>query len=289
MASGVLDAGWDARSRPPRAGVIGLGSMGGMLLRGFLAARVLEAGQCVATTRSAEKRRAWRERHPGLAVRESNRDCAREASLLFICVKPLEMRGVLEEIAPALQPDCHLVSIAAGVSLELLVRWHGGPVSRLIPSLASEVGLGVSLVCHGASVDAGRKAEFSRLLAPLGRIMEIPEDQFGIGADLTSCAPGLIAAIFEEFVNAALPHGRFTRAEAATMVRATLHGTARLMDEQHMDFGATIGRVATKGGITEAGVASLRQSLPGAFGAMIEATTRRREQREATVRASFGV
>jgi pyrroline-5-carboxylate reductase len=269
-------------------GIIGLGSMGGMLLAGFIDRAGLEPADVVAATRSAEKRSAWAARRPGLALFADNREAASRADILFVCVKPLELRAVLDGIVPALKPDCHLVSIAAGVSLDLLASRWPGKASRLIPSLASEVGLGVSLVCHGPSVPAAGRAALEALLAPLGRVAEIPEDQFAIGSDLTSCAPGLIAAIFEEFVAAALPHGRFSREEAAGLVRATLHGTARLMDERRLDFGETIARVATKGGLTEAGVASLRRDLPAVFAAMYEAIRRRQDQRGVAIRASFG-
>ena len=86
-----------------------------------------------------------------------------------------------------------------------------------------------------------------------------------MAADFTSCAPGIIAAIFQNFVEAGLKHSGLPKEIAQQMVISTLFGTAKLLLEREMSFSQMISRVATKGGITEEAVKVLNRGLPSTF------------------------
>jgi pyrroline-5-carboxylate reductase len=65
------------------------------------------------------------------------------------------------------------------------------------------------------------------------------------------------------------------------LVRQTLIGTTWLLNGNDTGFDEIIGRVTTRGGITEEGIKVLDGRLPGVFDEMLEATLRkRREVRE---------
>ena len=52
-----------------------------------------------------------------------------------------------------------------------------------------------------------------------------------MAADFTSCAPGMVAAIFQNFVEAGLKHSGLPKEIAQQMVISTLFGTAKLLLE----------------------------------------------------------
>lgn len=258
-------------------GIIGYGSMGGMLARGFIAAGACATNQLVISSRSAAARDRAAAECPGATVTEDNCAAAAAADILFLCVKPLEVGPVLRALLPALRPETHLVSLAAGVTLEHLAGLRAGANSKCIPSITSEVRDGIALLCHNPAVTAGQAARCAELLGAIATVKIIAERHFSIASNLTSCAPGLLAAIAGEYLQAALRISDIDPREAEQMLHVTLRGLARLLLEKQMSFQQAIDRVATRGGITEEGVRVLRRGLPAVFDATHAATMAKRQ------------
>lgn len=254
-----------------KVGFIGYGSMGSMLVNGFLAAGILQPDQVVVSTRSQSKLTGLLERWP-VEITDNNERVAEQSRTLFLCTKPLEVKDVLQRILPYLTSGTHLISIAASLTIGDLENLYHGKITKVIPSFTSEIGKGISLICHNELVKPEDAAYVEGLFASLSKPKIIAEENFEAAADLTSCAPGLIAAIFREFVEAGVRHSTLSEKEAAEMVMSTLYGTAKLMIERRTGFDETIARVATKGGITEEGVLVLKAKLPEVFNEVFSKT-----------------
>jgi pyrroline-5-carboxylate reductase len=237
-----------------------------MLVEGFIRTGAVAPAQISVANRSPGKLIGLARSHPQVIIAPDNRAAAREADLVFLCMKPLEVRSTLLGLRTELDAaDSHVVSIAACVTLEMLNGIRPGRYTKVIPSLASELGCGVSLVCHGPGVRSEEAAVVERLFASLGVVKRIAEADFEAAADLTSCAPGMLSALFRQFMEAGLRHSGLSREDAEEMVVRTVYGTAKLLLDGRMGFGALIDRVATKGGITEEGVKVLDAALPEVF------------------------
>jgi pyrroline-5-carboxylate reductase len=258
-------------------GFIGYGSMGRMLVDGLLSSSAVAPSDMIIATRTPAKLDSLAWRWPGIAVTGDNRLAACETRILFICVKPLDTLPVLLDLITIVSLETHIVSIAACVTISDLERVFGGKITKVIPSITSEVHEGVSLVCHNSKVHSGDAARVEALLRSISQIEKIPESDFEVATDLTSCAPGMIAAMFENFVGAALRHGDLPLEVARRMVVSTLLGTAKLLAERNMGFSELIDRVATKGGITEEGVKVLNRHLPVVFDEVFEKTLAKHE------------
>ncbi len=109
-------------NRRPQVGIIGAGHMGSMLAEGFLSSGALLPGELAIASRSRRGTDPLRERWPDITVPPDNPGLARLCSLIFLCVRPPDIDGVLGEILPALSGNEHIVSIAAGIPLERLER-----------------------------------------------------------------------------------------------------------------------------------------------------------------------
>lgn len=267
-------------SRPvtlPKLGFIGYGSMARMLIEGFLAAKACRPGDIVVSTRTRDRLAPLAKAHPGLTAAEDNRQTALLATPLFLCVKPLEIKGVLDGIRGAARKDVHIVSIAACAGLDYLNRISPGAYTRAIPSQASALGGGVTLLCHGAGVTEEQAGQVESLFASISQVRIIPEKDFEAASDLTSCAPGFIAAIFRQFAEAGARFSDIPQKDAERMLVETLYGTAKLLSEGKLDFQELIARVATKGGITEEGIRCLDAGLPAVFDEVFAATLGKHE------------
>lgn len=118
-------------------------------------------------------------------------------------------------------------------------------------------------------------------------VKNIPENEFELVSELTSCAPGLIAAMFKEYVNVAIAHTSLEKDEIRDLIIKTLAGTSKLLNEVNPNFDDTVARVATKGGATEAGVVVLESKLPAVFEEMFSKTLERQCTRKQKIDEQF--
>jgi competence protein ComER len=261
-----------------RYGFIGTGSMGSMLIRQFILSNMIKPEDITACSKQGRSARTVA-KETGITVRDSPRDVAHDADVLFLCVRPMEVKGVLSEIRDLLPNRTLLISIASCVTLANLAGWAGPDVRciKVLPSVTAEEHAGISLVAWGTGVtDADRELTFS-LFSAIGTPVEIEERHFEIYGDLTSCAPALVAAMMQEFAAAAVRREGVPPALATYLVLQTLIGTAWLLDRDDSGFDELIGRVATKGGITEEGVTVLRKRLPPVYDELLEVTLAKHE------------
>lgn len=215
-----------------KAGFIGYGSMGSMLIHGFISSKKIKAKEVIVSTRTISRLDELKSRWKEINIAESNSEVAEKAKYIFICVKPLEVKKILEEIKDFCNIDKHIISIAGAVTIENIEKIIDCKVTKLIPSVTSEVKEGISLVCHNKKVSQEERDFIEGLLNEISRVKVVEEKDFEVATELTSCAPGLISAIFDEFVNAGLRQSTLKKEEAVEMVMRTLYGTAKLYVEK---------------------------------------------------------
>ena len=254
-------------------GFIGTGHMGSMLVKKFVETGAIEAEDILASNRTAEKVVQLAE---AAGIRQaSNRVVAELSDVVFICVRPLEVRDVLRELAYLLNSGKLVVSVAGDVSLEKLQALCPARLARAFPSMASEKLQGVTLLVFGDNTTEEDRRLITGLFHAIGQAAEVEEKDFAVLADLTSCAPGYFAALMREFVLAA-ERRDISQELAERLVKQTLLGTALLLGEE--SFAGLITSVATIGGITEAGVKVIQREAPDMFDQLFQATEDRHEQ-----------
>ncbi|MDN7013706.1 pyrroline-5-carboxylate reductase [Methanoculleus sp. FWC-SCC3] len=246
-------------------GVIGYGHMGSMLVNGFLSSGVLGVDEVVVTSRSQESRDACAAAWPGIGIARANREIARRCRTVILAVRPQETTEVLREIVPGMDGDEHVVSLAAGVGLTELEGLFSGSVTRAIPTITSTIGQGTTLVCHGRQVGMHDALRVEGLFSSIGNVMLVEEDELPAATILSSCGPGLLAAVIEELAGATARASGLAPDRALCLATETAAATAAYLRETGETPGDLVGRVATGGGVTEAGVKGLRERLPQVF------------------------
>jgi len=270
-----------------KIGFIGYGHMGSVLLNSLLAAQAIEPLQLIVSTRTQKNLNTLHAKYPAIEIADDNQTVAKNSDLIFLCVGTYQVKPVLMEIRDVLGANRHLVIISGGLEIGSVEELICGPVTKIMPTLLAEVQEGVTLVCHNHRVALGAKNRLHQLLSSLGTVKVITEHQFEMGADFTSCAPGLLAAICDQYIHAGIKHGDFNYEEAQAMLLASLYGTAKLLREKEEGFQALISRVATRGGATEGGVGVLEESMPKVFEQVFKTTIQRHESRKQITRKQF--
>jgi len=246
-------------------GIIGYGSMGSMLAKGLIEKNIIPACNLFISSRTLGKLGEIQKKHALINASMDNEFVAQSSDIVFICVKPADTIHVIRDIKESLRKNAHVISIAGCIDICDIEKVVDTKITRLMPSITSEVYSGVSLTCHNSKVTAADKIKLDGILVAFGSVREIEECNFGVGSELTSCAPGLFSAILKTWVEESLRFGTLSKEESVEMAKQTLYGTAKLLVEQNMDFDEVINRVATKGGMTEEGAKILFGDLPAVF------------------------
>ncbi len=262
-----------------KIGIIGYGSMGKMLAENFLAAGIVSKKELFLANRTLSK---LQEMEGRAVICKSNAEAAAGMDFLFICVRPADIKIILEEIADVVNDDTLVVSLNGSVSFaqleKILCANREVKIAKMIPSVTAEINKSQSLVCYNKMVEATDKSELSEILKCLGEVIELPENEIGMGSELVSCMPGFIASIFDVICQSAKKHTEIPSEQIVQMVLKTVFATSELMLKKNMTFEDVVSRVATKGGITEEGAKVIYSDLLEVAERMFEKTLEKRKQ-----------
>ncbi len=252
-------------------GIIGYGSMGKMLFEKFQAAGYTNV---FITNRTKEKLAAVSNAN----ICESNDELASKSDIVFICVRPLDIKDVLENIKNSIKNNTLLVSLNGSVSFSSMEKILNHKISKVIPSVTAEINRSQTLVCYNQLVKEDDKTALKELLQSIGTVIELPENEMGMGSELVSCMPGFLASIFDVICQVSKEHTAIPENQISQMVLNTVSSTVELMQQNKMDFADVVSRVATKGGITEVGSKVIYDSFTPTAQEMFEKTLEKRRQ-----------
>lgn len=248
----------------------GAGVMGETLLSGLLRSGRRTDELLVAELR-AERAAELRERY-GVRVM-SNREAAEQAETLVLVVKPQDVPGLLAEIAPVVRPSQTVVSLAAGITTELIESKlpEGVAVVRVMPNTPALVDEGMAAISGGTNCEERHLALAEGLLSSTGRVVRVPEKQQDAVTAISGSGPAYIFLVAEAMIEAGV-HLGLPRPTATELVVQTLTGSAKLLRETGEHPALLRERVTSPGGTTAAALRELEDhKLRAAFLAAIEA------------------
>ncbi|MCR5798803.1 MAG: NAD(P)-binding domain-containing protein [Lachnospiraceae bacterium] len=252
-------------------GIIGYGSMGSMLLDKFSVG--LPDNDYLVYNRTMAKIPVRPDRYK---ICTGAAELAGESDIIFVCVRPMDIGTVLTDIADCVSEDKVIVSLNGSVTFEQLEKLTCAGLAKVIPSVTAEIDRSQTLVSFGRGITEDDKGRLCGLLESIGRVIELPENELGMGSELVSCMPGFIAAVFDVICEAAGKHTSLSQAEISQMVLHTLTATGELMLDRDMNFDDVVKRVATPNGITEEGTKVIYEQLPRIADELFDKTLEKR-------------
>lgn len=257
-------------SRATKVALIGAGVMGEAILAGLLNAGY-SSSTIVATDRRPERQDELAQKY-GITMR-GNVEAVTDAGVVIIVVKPYDVSTVLGEISEVLDPNCLVVSLAAGVTtshIESLVH-DGQPVIRVMPNTPAQVAQGMSVVSAGSNATDEQVELVTSILASTGRAVAVPEKHQDAATAVSGSGPAYLFLVAESMVEAAVQMG-LTRDVATELVVQTLYGGASLLKETGEHPTILRERVTSPGGTTAAALRTLEdRGLRSSFMAAMEA------------------
>lgn len=267
-----------------KIGVIGYGSMGKMILEKIAESKAVDNKNLYVANRTYEKIEYLMN---VFNVCKTNKELAAVADIIFICVRPGDIKTILSEIKSVVSDNTLLVSLNGSVTFELLEKVIQHKIAKVIPSVTAEINQSQTLVCYNELVGEADKGKLENILKCMGNVIELPENEIGMGSELVSCMPGFIAAIFDVIRKSAKKHTSISDEQIVQMLLRTMSATGNLMLEKNLSFDEVVERVATKGGITEEGTKVIYEKLSAVTDEMFEKTLEKRSRTTQSVQESF--
>jgi pyrroline-5-carboxylate reductase len=233
--------------------ILGTGNLGSAIAKGIVRAGHRQPSEVFLTRRHSEE--LLELSALGYPVGNDNPAFVSEARIVIVAVQPQQIVGVLQEVAPVLDPARHiLISTVTGISIEMIRRHVGAdvPVIRAMPNLGIQT-LN-SMTCLALDPSSERVyGEVEALFCGLGETVRIEEGNMAAATALCACG----IAFFLRAIRAAAQGGiqiGFHADEAIRMAAQTAKGAAELLLVNRSHPETEIDQVTTPNGCTIAGL-----------------------------------
>jgi pyrroline-5-carboxylate reductase len=235
-----------------RIAIIGGGNIGIAIAQGLLRSNTITASNICITRRRVHLIESYREK--GVEVLTNNKEAVSRSQIIILAIKPYQIKSVLEEIQPVLDPEKHIViSVVTGMLLKEIATITGEvPVFRAMPNTA--MAINESMTCVASYKANGEHQE--KVLAffrELGKAIIINEELMDAATVLGAC--GIAFAL--RFMRAAMQGGieiGFGSELSQFITAQTLMGASKLILESGHHPEKEIDKVTTPQGITISGL-----------------------------------
>ena len=245
---------------------VGGGNMGRALAGGLIAQGRDPATIIVVEIDPSARERLQRELGVRAVADSIDADAA-GAEAIVLAVKPQSMQSTVRALAPHVGRAL-IVSIAAGIRLEDLSRWLNGytRLVRAMPNTPALIRRGITGLYARPGVSGDERHVAQDILGAVGETIWCErEDQIDAITAVSGSGPAYMFYFLESMIAAAEALG-FTPGESRRLAYATASGAIALAQQSAETPALLRAQVTSKGGTTEAAVATLqRLDVKGAF------------------------
>lgn len=237
-----------------KLGFIGVGNMGGAIIRGING----KLGNTAVFAYDSTPEKLENIQLLGATAADSIGEIAKKCDYVLLAVKPQQLDGVLAEIKAAGNRDLTLISICAGISAEYICErtFSEQKVVLVMPNTPMMLGEGASAMSRGEGV-SDEEFEFARkIIGSCGITEIIPMNKMKEIIAINGSSPAFIYLFAKSFVTYAENVG-IDKDAALRLFAQTLIGSAKMMTSGKMTIDELIKQVSSPGGTTLAGLDEL--------------------------------
>jgi len=250
-----------------KATILGAGNIGLALADGLIKSGNCEAADITVTRRSATALENLQKK--GFQTTINNKDAIKNADLIFLCILPQQLNGVLDEIRETLDAQNQLlISVVTGVHTDDIKQRLNADVRiiRAMPNTAMRVSSSMTCLsaANATSVDMNL---VQQIFNTMGTTILINEDMMSAATALCACG----IAFFLRSIRAASQGGveiGFHAHDAIKIAAQTALGAAQLLLQNGSHPEEEIDKVTSPKGCTIAGLNEMEHQ--GLSSAMIK-------------------
>lgn len=255
-----------------KLGFIGTGNMAQALIKGV----GFNPESIYISNKTQSKAQEFAKNH-SLNFCESNIDVCKNSKIIFICVKPVHFKEVLEEITPYLD-DKILISIAAGITIDFLKEHTQNKckVVRTMPNTPSQVLCGMTGISFDDKTTGAEQVFILELFKRFGEAVAVAEKDMHTVVALSGSSP----AYAYMFVNAMAKAGEnlgLDYDKSVLLSAQAIMGACKMILETDTPIETLKQNVCSKGGTTIEGVAVLENDIDTLMQKTVEAVYKKSE------------
>jgi pyrroline-5-carboxylate reductase len=244
-----------------KVGFIGGGNLAQSIIAGLLESKTLEKDQILVSNRTDKKLKKIEEKF-GIQTRNTNEEIIDECQIIIIATKPQDLLEAIEPIASSFTAEHLVISLAAGYSLETLSKtiYECNNLAKVMCNVA--VRSKNSMMAYSLYKEGPLAAELiEELFSPLGEIIEVEDDEAMSAFTVSSSAGiGFVLELIQHWQDWIEGYG-FDKETAKLIASQTFLGAAKLsLDNMNLNSYELINQIASKKGVTEAGLESMRET-----------------------------
>ncbi len=239
-----------------KIGIIGCGNMAEAIIKGLISSGLYKPDRIMASDVRDERLRYIAEEYH-IKTTARNEELVAHAKVLLICVKPQNVKAMLQGIRGKTQDNSIIISIAAGITTDYLSQSLSNcQIIRAMPNTPAMVDEGATAIYSANGSDAAVELAL-QLFSAVGRAVVVNQEHLiDAVTAISGSGPAYFYVLMEEMVKAAVEMG-IPVDSAEELVYQTAKGAGVLAKQAYArgESPAELRRkVTSPGGTTEAAI-----------------------------------
>ncbi|KXJ14396.1 pyrroline-5-carboxylate reductase 3 [Exaiptasia diaphana] len=259
-----------------RVGFVGGGNMALAIAEGIMKSGFVEPKNIIVSVVTDKSVERWQKL--GCIGTKSNKEVLQSASIVFLAVKPHLIRGVLTELKNDFTSKHLVISVAAGLKIQVYEDHGVKRIVRVMPSLPCSVQKGASAFVCGSMATREDAAMVHKLMSTTGYVEEMKEPYVDIIASLSGSGSAFACLVIESLADGAVKAG-LPRPIAMKFAALAVQGAGTVVDQSGKHPAQIKDETCSAGGSTICGIHELEKGgVRGAMMSAVEAACKRFEQ-----------
>ncbi|MFZ3579726.1 pyrroline-5-carboxylate reductase [Virgibacillus sp. DJP39] len=243
---------------------MGAGNMAEAMISGMIQTEKIPAQQIIVTNRGNQDRLNLLKEKYGVRISSITELPYSEIDFLFLAMKPKGAEETLSVIKNLIPKQQVVISVLAGISTSYMEERLNPEqkVIRVMPNTSSMIQESATAMSIGAYTDEGNAAMVEELLACMGEVYVIPEDQMDIFTGIAGSGPAYFYYLMEQMENIGQVSG-MDNEMARKIAAQTVYGAAKMIMENEETPAELIDNIVSPNGTTAAGLNALKKHNGG--------------------------
>jgi pyrroline-5-carboxylate reductase len=233
--------------------IIGGGNLGQAIAEGLISSGFATASDLIITRRNTAALESLAGQ--GVQVSSDNAYAVQQAGWIIFAVKPFQIKSILEELKPVLDPARHtLISVISGIWIKDMQESLGNEFAlfRAMPNTAIAIRESMTCICS-YNTTPEQVAYVTAIFDLLGKTVFIEEQLMDAATVLGACGTAYAMRYIRANIQGGIEIG-FNAKTAALIAAQTVKGAAELLLTQNTHPEQEIDKVTTPKGCTIAGL-----------------------------------
>ncbi|OGQ06549.1 MAG: pyrroline-5-carboxylate reductase [Deltaproteobacteria bacterium RIFCSPLOWO2_12_FULL_40_28] len=235
-------------------GIIGTGNMAEAIVGGILAKKIFKPQNIIGFDIDLQKLNSFTKK---FRIQKAKTPLEiTKANIILLAVKPQNMGEALQTLSPLVSKKNLVLTIAAGLPLKFFRKKLGNNprIIRLMPNTPALVGLGATAFIATPNCTKKDIQKTQKIFSAIGMVIKIKnEKQMDAITALSGSGPAYVYLFVKSLIEGGQQLGLSSEL-TRTLSLQTVKGALELLSQSKENPKTLIGRVASKGGTTEAGL-----------------------------------